>query len=180
MKKILAILAMLFSSLVMVTVVAPPANAVTCGNWGWRYNAGDQVQFTNHGYTSSYEWVGGVKWRHCTNGPSQEYFEVERTRVDWDKTTLGGPYATCGGALYLWRIDQNLLGNWNPGTKITYCDGNTTSYTETWFAGSTPEKIWPSMGSAERCVAWNVEYDYNSVSGWQSDYADLDNICFDF
>ena len=53
-------------------------------------------------------------WRNCTNG-----LEARQYRVMFAPTDPGHCYR-----LNEWRVNPNIIGNYNPGTRYIDCDGN--------------------------------------------------------
>ena len=82
-------------------------------------------------------------WRHCTNG-----LEARQYRVKFVPVNPGNCFR-----IDEWRVNPNIIGNYNPGTRILNCDGDDPK-TATWDLHQ--EFVPNGSNASDRCLGAKV------------------------
>lgn len=160
-KRIIVALVTSLTMLVPVSVFsASPANAGVCvqkhisaENWVRAYGGGQYIFRPN------------MYWHACGDRAIFDKYVVQISRANGD----------CG-EVRSWRVNPNIIGNYNPGEQTRYCQDDDAVDVMTW----NPEygkTIYPSDPANEKCLGAHVTIDINN---WPDQHYDLTSLCVSF
>ena len=140
MKKIIVILTLFIASLAVPVVLASPSHA-SCSSF-WNVKSASKV--VPYG-TANAEWRVYVWlwWRHCDKG-----LIAEQYRVTFSPADKGNCFR-----INEWRVNPNIIGDYNPGTRNIDCDGQNDE-TATWNLHNT--SVPNNSDASKRCLGAKV------------------------
>lgn len=124
--------------------------------------------------------------RHSTYRQTVNYAEcagfdrVSSIRLDIWHTACGGFVVNAGTTKFIWgwRMNPDVIGDWNPPTWSPRCHGDVKHYTKTLVPpGDHYEYLFATTSEARRCVATKIVVDWRFVQN-DEDYR-TPAVCLD-
>jgi hypothetical protein len=170
--KIMGLLASLACIAGMLTVgiaTAAPASAASCSTFLGKSNAG----YYNYG-DGTWHIKADVGYQICSTTTGDAYAKINQYFVTINRVSTGcggGTVPTFGHQINGWRVNPDVLGAWNPGTKeLNSCSPGVITFSP---GGAI---VWANSPSNIRCISGTAA---PKINAWPDGgfEATIPNIC---